>query len=68
MCVQAAMIGFQCFGKGRVPLFEAYHEGGLAGYLRVSGWLIDVLLDNVSFDVGAKVHSLAKRSLRVESR
>ena len=67
MCVQAAMIGFQCFGKGRVPLFEAYHEGGLAGYLRAPSWLIDVLPDNVSFDVGAKVHSLANavRALKV---
>jgi hypothetical protein len=58
MCVQAAMIGFQSFGKRRVPLFEAYHEGGLAGYLWAPSWLIGVLPGNVSFDVGVKVHSL----------
>ena len=59
MCIEAAMIGFQGFGPGRMPLFEEYHEGGFADYVRAPSWLVDVLPDNVSFDVGAKVHDVA---------
>jgi len=59
MCTQQAMIGHASFGQGPMPLYEAYHDGGLAEYLRIPYWLIDPLPDTVSFDVGAKVHDLA---------
>lgn len=59
MCVEAAIIGFQGFGKGRMPQFEKYHDGGLADYIKVPSQLVDILPDNVSFDVGAKVHHIA---------
>jgi threonine dehydrogenase-like Zn-dependent dehydrogenase len=59
MCAQQAMIGHASFSAGPVPLYDEYHDGGLAEYMRVPHWLIDPLPDSVSFDVGAKVHDLA---------
>ena len=59
MCNEAAIIGFQCMRAGQTPLFDDYHEGGLAEYVRAPYWLVDVLPDNVSFDVGAKIHDIA---------
>lgn len=57
MCPQQSMLGHVPFGGG--PLYDEYHNGGLAEYIRVPYWLIDRLPDTVSFDVGAKVHDLA---------
>ena len=59
MCSQQAMVGHAAFGAGPLPLYEKYHDGGLAEYLLVPHWLIDPLPDNVNFDVAAKVHDLA---------
>ena len=59
MCTQQAMIGHASFGTAPMPLYERYHNGGLAEYILVPHWLIDELPDHVSFDVGAKVHDLA---------
>jgi threonine dehydrogenase-like Zn-dependent dehydrogenase len=59
LCAQAAMLGHAAMGTGPMPLYEKYHAGGLAEYARAPARLVDVLPDNVSFDVGAKVHDLA---------
>ncbi|WP_018658444.1 alcohol dehydrogenase catalytic domain-containing protein [Actinomadura flavalba] len=59
MCAQQAMIGHAAFGDVPMPLYDAYHDGGLAEYVRVPHWLLDPLPDRVGFDVGAKVHDLA---------
>ncbi|MDJ0105498.1 alcohol dehydrogenase catalytic domain-containing protein [Rhodococcus erythropolis] len=59
MCSQQAMIGHAAFSDVSMPLYDEYHDGGLAEYVRVPHWLIDPLPDTVSFDVGAKVHDLA---------
>jgi threonine dehydrogenase-like Zn-dependent dehydrogenase len=59
MCAQQAMVGHAAFGSATMPLYEQYHDGGLAEYVRVPHWLIDALPDHVSFEVGAKVHDLA---------
>ncbi|MCX4904653.1 alcohol dehydrogenase catalytic domain-containing protein [Streptomyces sp. NBC_00878] len=59
MCPQQAMLGHAAFGEVPMPLYERYHDGGLAEYIRVPHWLVDPLPDSVSFDVGAKVHDLA---------
>ena len=60
MCPEAGIIGFSGFGaKMAMPVFEKYHDGGLADYIRAPYWLVDVLPDNVSFDVGAKLHEVA---------
>lgn len=59
MCDQQAMLGHAAFGDARMPMYEQYHDGGLAEYIRVPHWLIDSLPDSVSFDVAAKVQDLA---------
>lgn len=59
MCAQQAMMGHAAFGRGPMPLYDAYHDGGLAEFVRVPYWLLDPLPDSVSFDVGARVHDLA---------
>lgn len=59
MCSQQAMIGHAAFGDVPMPLYDRYHDGGLAEYIRVPHWLLDPLPDTVSFDAGAKVHDLA---------
>ncbi len=59
MCAQQSMLGHAAFGNKVTPLYDNYHDGGLAEYVRVPHWLIDKLPDSVSFDVGAKVHDLA---------
>lgn len=67
MCPSAAMIGFIAFGASPVPEFRDYHQGCLAEYIRVPSRYVDKLPDNVSFEVGAKVHDLANaiRCLKV---
>ncbi|REE95663.1 alcohol dehydrogenase catalytic domain-containing protein [Thermomonospora umbrina] len=66
MCAESAMIGHAAFGTGSLELYARYHDGGLAEYVRVPSWLVDVLPDGVSADVGAKVHDFgnAVRALR----
>ncbi len=59
MCPQSAMIGHAAFGTAPMPLYERYHDGGMAEYVRVPDWLVDVLPDNVSFAVAAKLQDLA---------
>jgi threonine dehydrogenase-like Zn-dependent dehydrogenase len=59
MCAEQAMMGHAAFGDAPMPLYDAYHDGGLAEYVRVPHWLVDPLPDAVSFDVGAKIHDLA---------
>lgn len=59
MCRECAMIGHAAFGDGPLVLYERYHDGGLAEFARAPAFLVDVLPDNVSFDVGAKIHDLA---------
>ncbi|KAJ9654512.1 hypothetical protein H2198_006455 [Neophaeococcomyces mojaviensis] len=59
MCDESGLMGFQGFGKGSMPLFERYRNGGLAEYIRAPYWLVDVLPDHVSFDVGCKVNEFA---------
>jgi threonine dehydrogenase-like Zn-dependent dehydrogenase len=51
-------MGFQSLGKGNLTQFQKYHDGGLADYMLVPSYLIDLLPDSVSFDVGAKVQDL----------
>jgi threonine dehydrogenase-like Zn-dependent dehydrogenase len=59
MCRQQAMVGHAAFGDVPMPLYDRYHDGGLAEYIRVPHWLVDPLPDHVSFDLGAKVHDIA---------
>ena len=57
MCAECGVMGF--FALGNFPKWERYHPGGMADYVRAPAANVDVLPDNISFDVGAKVHDLA---------
>jgi threonine dehydrogenase-like Zn-dependent dehydrogenase len=63
MCDEAAQIGFAKFGE-KTGLYAQYHDGALAEYVRVPRKFVDRLPDNVSFDIGAKLHDAAT-ALRV---
>lgn len=53
-----AMIGHAIYGDAAMPLYERYHNGGLAEYVKVPAGNIDLLPESVPFDVGSRVHSL----------
>jgi threonine dehydrogenase-like Zn-dependent dehydrogenase len=59
MCRQYAMVGHASFDAVPKPLYDEYHNGGLAEYVRIPHWLADPVPDSVSFDVAAKVHDIA---------
>ncbi|KAF9888226.1 hypothetical protein FE257_009221 [Aspergillus nanangensis] len=63
MCDEAALMGFAKFGD-KTGLYAQYHDGALAEYVRVPYGFVDRLPDNVSFDMGAKLHDVAT-ALRV---
>lgn len=67
MCRQQAMVGHAAFGDDPMPLYDRYHDGGLAEYIRVPQWLVDPLPDHVSFDLGAKVHDIAHAARALKS-
>lgn len=64
---EAAIIGQAAYATGPLSLYGRYHDGGLAEYVRVPAWLLDVLPEGVSLDVGSMVHDLgvAMRTLRL---
>lgn len=62
MCRQCSVIGFAVFGPKAMPLYERYHDGGLAEYVRVPAWSLDPLPEEISFEVGAMIHDLAVAS------
>jgi threonine dehydrogenase-like Zn-dependent dehydrogenase len=59
MCREQSMLGHAAFGDIPMPLYDAYHDGGIAEYVRIPHWLADRVPESVSFDVAAKVHDLA---------
>ena len=59
MCPKYSVLGHAAFGTDPMPLYDEYHNGALAEYIRVPHWLVDKLPDAVSFDVAAKVHDMA---------
>ncbi|KAK7717279.1 putative secondary metabolism biosynthetic enzyme [Diaporthe eres] len=60
-CERVALIGFSNFGI-ESELYDQYHNGGLAEFVRAPHYLVDKLPDCVSFEVAAKVHDLATAS------
>lgn len=60
-CEKVALIGFSNFGM-KSDLYDQYHNGGLAEFVRAPHYLVDKLPDSISFEVAAKVHDLATAS------
>lgn len=57
LCNINGVMGF--FSLSKSPLFDRYHNGGLAEYVCAPASSVDILAEHLSFDVGAKVHDLA---------
>lgn len=60
-CAKVALVGFSNFGI-ESEIYDHYHNGGLAEFVRAPHYLVDKLPDCVLFEVGAKVHDLATAS------
>jgi threonine dehydrogenase-like Zn-dependent dehydrogenase len=59
LCRSQCTIGYSLNGKGAAALYDRYHNGGLAQYVRVPAASLDPIPANVTFDVAAKVGTLA---------
>lgn len=59
MCHSQSIIGYALYGDEGMSLYEQYHNGGLAEYVKVPSWSLDMLPSNVSFDVAAKLNTIA---------
>jgi D-arabinose 1-dehydrogenase-like Zn-dependent alcohol dehydrogenase len=58
-CDEVSLIGHAVYSVAAMPLYERYHNGGLAQFVKVPEWSLDRLPENVSFEVAAKLHSVA---------
>ncbi|KAH8700316.1 hypothetical protein BGW36DRAFT_373861 [Talaromyces proteolyticus] len=57
MCQESGLIGFAKFAQLSNPSqYDIYHDGGVAEYIRVPYWQLDLLPDSVSFEAAAKAH------------
>ncbi|HLY30051.1 MAG TPA: alcohol dehydrogenase catalytic domain-containing protein [Ktedonobacterales bacterium] len=59
LCDAVAVIGGAIYSDRALPRYTRYHNGGLAEYLVAPSANLDPLPENVSFEVGARVHSAA---------
>lgn len=53
------MIGHAVFGPDAMSLYSRYHNGGLAQLVVVPQANVDELPDQITFDLGAKLHDFA---------
>jgi threonine dehydrogenase-like Zn-dependent dehydrogenase len=58
-CPSFAMIGYALFGPDGMGVYQRYHDGGLAEYVRVPEQNLDKLADRTSFAVGCKLATAA---------
>lgn len=58
-CPAFAMIGYAVFGPEGLPVYERYHNGGMAEYVRVPAANLDRLPDSISFPAGCKLTTAA---------
>jgi len=59
MCASVSVIGGAIYSDKAMPLYQKYHNGGLAEFIKMPEWDLDPLPDAISFEVGARIHSLA---------
>jgi threonine dehydrogenase-like Zn-dependent dehydrogenase len=58
-CPAFAMIGYALFGPEGMPLYEQYHNGGMAEYVRVPAANLEPLPPGMSFTAGCKLTTAA---------
>ena len=59
LCRECSVIGHGIFGRDAMPLYQRYHHGALAEFVVAPEWAVEFLPDEISFDVGAKIHDVA---------
>ncbi|MGN8027218.1 alcohol dehydrogenase catalytic domain-containing protein [Microbacterium sp. 22242] len=59
LCAEHSMMGHASFGPRAITHYERYHNGGLAEKVLVPAANIDVLPDDISTDLAAKIHDIA---------
>lgn len=59
LCKALGIIGYALYGQDGLPMYEQYHNGGLAQYVKVPYWTLDVLPSAVSFESAAKLGTVA---------
>jgi threonine dehydrogenase-like Zn-dependent dehydrogenase len=66
MCGAVSLMGHTAYSPAAMPLYERYHNGGLAQYVKVPAWSLDRVPANVSIELASRVHSMgvAYRALR----
>lgn len=58
-CPSFAMIGYALFQPAGMPIYERYHDGGMAEFVRVPEANLDKLADGISFAAGCKLATAA---------
>jgi threonine dehydrogenase-like Zn-dependent dehydrogenase len=58
-CPSFAMIGYAVFGPDGMSVYERYHNGGMAEYVRVPAANLDRLPAGISFPAGCKLTTAA---------
>ncbi len=58
-CPSFAMIGYALFQPDGLPVYERYHDGGMAEFVRVPAANLDRLADETSFAAGCKLATAA---------
>ncbi len=66
-CPYASVIGGAVYSEQGMPMYQQYHNGGLAQYMKVPDWDLDPLPESIPFEIGARIHSVAValRALRL---
>lgn len=57
-CPHAANIGHAVYEPGGMALYERYHDGTMAEFVRAPWWALEPLPSNVPFEVGARLPSI----------
>jgi threonine dehydrogenase-like Zn-dependent dehydrogenase len=58
-CESFAMIGYALFQPGGMEIYQRYHDGGMAEFVRVPAQNLDKLADETSFEAGCKLSTAA---------
>jgi threonine dehydrogenase-like Zn-dependent dehydrogenase len=69
-CPSFAMIGYAVFGPEGMSVYERYHNGGMAEYVRVPAANLEILPAGMSFQAGCKLTtaSISVRALSTASQ
>ncbi len=58
MCSSVSVMGHMAYTPQAMPLYERYHNGGLAEFVKAPAWSLDLVPEGVSQEVASRVHSM----------